>query len=191
MQPRVRIQVKGHCIYTINNLINIFTLQIRVGIGSTFQNPTRPEPDDLQPEPDPNPKIFNPNPTRTRSVYKCRYSINRVFLLYRVFLLLLRIIFDFTIFPTQIHRIFLLIGCFCLIFAIFRQLFLLLPEKISNFFSFCFFLVFLFTIGSSFCSTSLSISWIGSFKKSGFFALGVFAFFAGTSRYKNTRFIPY
>ena len=23
--------------------------------------------------PDPNPTIFNPNPTRTRSVYKCRY----------------------------------------------------------------------------------------------------------------------
>ena len=32
-------------------------VQIRVGIGSTFQNPT----------------IFNPNPTRTRSVHKCRY----------------------------------------------------------------------------------------------------------------------
>ena len=89
----------------------------------------------------------DPTRTRTRSVYKCRYSINRGFLLYRVFLLLLRIIFDFTIFPTQIHRIFLLIGCFCLIFAIFRQIFLLLPEKISIFFSFCFFLVFLFTIG--------------------------------------------
>ena len=40
------------------------------------------------------------------------------------FLLLLRIFFDFTIFPTQIHRgflhrIILLIGCFCLIFASF------------------------------------------------------------------------
>ena len=48
----------------------------RVGIGSTFQNPTRPEPDDLQPEPDPNPNLtpdLNPNPTRIRSVYKCRY----------------------------------------------------------------------------------------------------------------------
>ena len=78
-----------------------------------------------------------------------KYSINRVFLLsgffaYRMFLLLLRIIFDFTIFPTLIHRIFLhriflLIGCFCLIFAIFRQLFLLFPEKISNFFVFLLF----------------------------------------------------
>ena len=28
------------------------TFQPRVGIGSTFQNPTRPEPDDLQPEPE-------------------------------------------------------------------------------------------------------------------------------------------
>ena len=92
------------------------------------------------------------------------YSINRVFLLsgffaYRMFLLLLGIIFDLTIFPTQIHQVFLLIGCFCLIFAIFRQL-CFFPKKFRIFLSFCFFLVFLFTIGSSFCSTSLSISWI-------------------------------
>ena len=76
------------------------------------------------------------------------YSINRVFLLsdffaYRMFLLLLRIIFDFTIFPTQIHR-FLFASFFCLsgVFASFLPFFdnsLLFPEKISNFFVFLLF----------------------------------------------------
>ena len=97
------------------------------------------------------------------------YSINRVFLLsgffaYRMFLLLLRIIFDFTIFSTQIHRFFLhhffAYRVFLPHFCHFSTTICFFPKKFRIFLSFCFFLVFLFTIGSSFCSTSLSISWI-------------------------------
>ena len=75
------------------------------------------------------------------------YSINRVFLLsgffaYRMFLLLLRIIFDFAIFPTQIHRFFLHHFFAYRVFASFLPFFdnsLLFPEKISNFFVFLLF----------------------------------------------------
>ena len=100
---------------------------------------------------------------------KFSYSINRVFLLsgffaYRMFLLLLRIIFDFTIFPTQIHRFFLhhffAYRVFLPHFCHFSTTLCFFPKKFRIFLSFCFFLVFLFTIGSSFCSTSLPISWI-------------------------------
>ena len=81
-----------------------------------------------------------------------------------MFLLLLRIIFDFTIFPTQIHRVFLhhffAYRVFLPHFCHFSTTLCFFPKKIRIFLSFCFFLVFLFTIGSSFCSTSLSISWI-------------------------------
>ena len=53
--------------------------------------------------------------------YKSGFFAIVFFLLYRVFLLLLRIFFDFTIFPTQIHRVFLhriilpsgVFACFC------------------------------------------------------------------------------
>ena len=90
------------------------------------------------------------------------------FFAYRMFLLLLRIIFDFTIFPTLIHRIFLhriflLIGCFCLIFAsflpFFDNFFCLFPKKFRNFFS-AFSSYFYSLLAVHFVLLSLSISWI-------------------------------